>query len=670
VAAVTAPPPGATAVPLVLATGEYDNKLLTGTDDIEGGAVSHYKSNIRDIEFNLFEVLGRDEVLGKGPFEEVDVETARAILVEVDRLAREDLAASYVESDRTPPVFDPDAHTADVPEAFAKSYRAWMDAEYWRLSLPAELGGQPAPSTLNWAIGELVLGSNAPVWMYACGPSFASIVHACGNERDKRIAEHMVERGWGATMVLTEPDAGSDVGAGRTKATLQEDGSWHIEGVKRFITSAEHDMSENIIHLVLARPVGVEGAGGPGTKGLSLFVVPKHHFDLQTGELTGERNGAYVTGVEKKMGIKVSNTCEVTFGDPSGGGEPAKGWLLGEVHDGIAQMFQVIENARMMVGTKAIATLSTGYLNALDYAKERVQGADLTQAADKTAPRVTITHHPDVRRSLMTQKSFAEAMRALVLYTATWQDRVQVATHAGERDELAERVNDLLLPIVKGYGSERSWVLLGTESLQTLGGSGFLQEYPIEQYVRDAKIDTLYEGTTAIQGQDLFFRKIVKDQAQALGHLAGEIQSFAEDEADSAASGGRLKVERGLLAQGLEDAQAIVGTLVDELMSADPSRSAAEGDRGIRNIYKVGLNTSRLLMALGDVVCSWLLLRQAEVALERLGDEVKRSDQAFYEGKVAAAQFFARNVLPKLSAERAIAEATDLSLMDLAEDAF
>ncbi len=625
--------------------------------------MSHYKSNIRDIEFNLFEVLGRDQVLGTGPFEEVDTDTARSILAEVDRLAREDLAASYEDSDRNPPVFDPETSTAPVPEAFKKSYQAWMDAEYWRLSLPAELGGQPAPSSLNWAIGELVLGANAPVWMYACGPSFASIVNANGNDRDKRIAQHMVERQWGATMVLTEPDAGSDVGAGRAKATLQDDGSWHIEGVKRFITSGEHDMSENIIHLVLARPVGIEGVGGPGTKGLSLFVVPKHHFDHETGELTGERNGVYVTNVEHKMGIKVSNTCEVTFGDSAvGGGEPARGWLLGEVHDGIAQMFQVIENARMMVGTKAIATLSTGYLNALEYAKERVQGPDLTRASDKTAPRVTITHHPDVRRSLMTQKSYAEAMRALVLYTASWQDRVQVANFNGEKDELAERVNDLLLPIVKGYGSERSWVLLGTESLQTFGGSGFLQEYPIEQYVRDAKIDTLYEGTTAIQGQDLFFRKIVKDQAKALGYVAGEVESFIKSEAGN----GRLKVERGLLAQGLEDGQAIVGTLINQLMSADPN--AEGGD--LHNIYKVGLNTSRLLMVLGDIVCSWLLLRQAEVALEKLGGEVKPGDKSFYEGKVAAAQFFARNVLPKIAAERAIAEATDLSVMELDENAF
>jgi len=624
--------------------------------------MSHYKSNLRDIEFNLFEVLGRDEILGTGPFGEIDGETARSILAEIERLSREELAASYTESDRTPPVFDPATHTAPIPESFARSYQAWMDSEYWRLQISEELGGTPAPSSLIWALGEMVLGANAPVWMYAAGPAFAGVVHRNGNERDQKIAQHMVDRQWGATMVLTEPDAGSDVGAGRTKATPNDDGTWNIEGVKRFITSAEHDMSENIMHLVLARPVGVEGAGGPGTKGLSLFLVPKIHFDLETGELTGERNGAYVTGVEHKMGIKVSNTCEVTFGDPSvGGGEPARGWLLGEVHQGIAQMFQVIENARMMVGSKAIATLSAGYLNALDYAKTRQQGADLTRSGDKTAPRVTITHHPDVRRSLMVQKSFAEAMRALVLYTATWQDQVMLAEHAGAADSeetrLAGAVNDLLLPIVKGYGSERSWVLLGTESLQTFGGSGFLADYPVEQYVRDAKIDTLYEGTTAIQGQDFFFRKIVKDQGRALGHLSGEIQAFL----DSEAGNGRLKNERALLATALDDANAIVGHLVNELMSAQEE---------VRNLYKVGLNTSRLLMVLGDVVCAWLLLRQADVALTKLGGEVSPADQRFYEGKVAAAQFFAQHNLPKVAAERAIAEATDLSLMDLDEACF
>jgi hypothetical protein len=237
-----------------------------------------------------------------------------------------------------------------------------------------------------------------------------------------------------------------------------------------------------------------------------------------------------------------------------------------------------------------------------------------------------------------------------------------VAAHRGVHDELAERVNDLLLPIVKGYGSERSWVLLGSESLQTLGGSGFLQDYPIEQYVRDAKIDTLYEGTTAIQGQDLFFRKIVKDQARALSHLVGEVDAFARSEAGN----GRLKVERALLATALTDGEAIVAAMTGHLMSADAFQEGGDP----RNVYKVGLNTTRLLMALGDLVCAWLLLRQAEVALARLAGEVSAKDRDFYEGKVAAAQFFARTVLPKLAAERQIAEAVDLAVMDLPETAF
>ncbi|MET8519299.1 acyl-CoA dehydrogenase [Nocardioides sp. NBC_00163] len=617
--------------------------------------MSHYKSNLRDIEFNLFEVFGTDKVLGTGPFADLDVDTAKEILAEVERLSREDLAESFVEADRNPPVFDPKTNTAPVPAAFKKSYDAWMESGFWSLHTPEEIGGQVAPNSLVWATAEMLLGANPAIWMYAAGPFFSKVVFENGNERDKRIAKFMVEKLWGSTMVLTEPDAGSDVGAGKTFATPNEDGSWNITGVKRFITSAESDLQENIMHLVLARPKGVEGVGGPGTKGLSLFLVPKYHFDHETGELTGERNGAYVTNVEHKMGIKVSNTCELTFGDPQvGGGEAAKGWLLGEVHDGIRQMFDVIENARMMVGTKAIATLSTGYLNALEYAKTRVQGADLVAAA-KTDPRVTITHHPDVRRSLLVQKSFAEGMRALVYYTTAWQEKVVLTEDGSDENKLAAAVNDLLLPIVKGYGSERAWVLLGTESLQTFGGSGFLQEYPIEQYVRDAKIDSIYEGTTAIQGQDFFFRKIVKNQGAALGQIAGEIQAFLDAEGSA-----ELKESRALLGTALEDVNAIVGHMFNDLMASQEE---------ITNIYKVAQNTSRLLLAVGDVVVAWLLLRQAEIALAALaGDPGK--DKDFYTGKVAAAKFFASYNLPKLTAERAIAEAIDNSIMDLPESAF
>ncbi|MFF5975111.1 acyl-CoA dehydrogenase [Streptomyces sp. NPDC012769] len=609
--------------------------------------MGHYKSNLRDIEFNLFEVLGRDKVYGTGPFEEMDVETAKSILDEIRRLAENELAESFADADRNPPVFDPETNTAPVPASFKNSYNAFMESEYWRLGIPEEIGGTVSPRSLIWAYAELLLGSNPAIWMYSSGPAFAGILYTEGNEAQKKVAKIAVDKRWGSTMVLTEPDAGSDVGAGRTKAIQQEDGSWHIEGVKRFITSGEHDMEENILHYVLARP---EGAG-PGTKGLSLFLVPKYEFDWETGEL-GARNGVYATNVEHKMGLKASNTCEMTFGDK----HPAKGWLIGDKHDGIRQMFLIIEFARMMVGTKAISTLSTGYLNALEYAKERVQGTDLANFMDKTAPKVTITHHPDVRRSLMTQKAYAEGMRSLVLYTATIQDEIAIKEAAGEDAKALHGLNDLLLPIVKGYGSEKGYEQLA-QSLQTFGGSGFLQEYPIEQYIRDAKIDTLYEGTTAIQGQDFFFRKIVRDQGASLNALAEEIKKFLA----VGTGGDELAGARDALAKAAVDLEGIVGAMLTDL--------TATGE-DVKNIYKVGLNTTRLLMASGDVVVGYLLLRGAAVAAEKLAAGASGKDVAFYQGKIAAAKFFAANVLPGVTAERVLAESVDGSLMDLDEAAF
>ena len=411
------------------------------------------------------------------------------------------------------------------------------------------MGGIPAPAALRWAVSEMIVAANSNAAFFDMGPAMASVLFSVGTPEQQHWAAAGLERGWAGTMVLTEPDAGSDVGAGRTTAIEQPDGTWHIEGVKRFITGADvGDTAENVFHLVLARPQGA----GPGTKGLSLFYVPKYHFDPQTLEL-GARNGVFVTNVEHKMGLKSSPTCELTFGATD---VPAVGWLVGGEHDGIAQMFMVIENARMTVGMKATGTLSTGYLTALDYAKQRVQGADLTQFTDKAAPRVTITHHPDVRRSLAMQKAYAEGMRAVYLYTAAHQNDDVAQLVSGADAELAARVNDLLLPIVKGVGSERAYELL-TESLQTLGGSGYLQDYPIEQYIRDAKIDTLYEGTTAIQAQDLFFRKVARDHGVALGHVAGQIRAFVESDAGN----GRLKRERALLGTALDDVQAMTAEL-------------------------------------------------------------------------------------------------------------
>ncbi|SHW40537.1 acyl-CoA dehydrogenase [Mycobacteroides abscessus subsp. abscessus] len=609
--------------------------------------MSHYIANLRDIEFNLFEVLPLGAALDAGTYGELDAETARSILDEVSKLAEGVVAETFAEADRNPPVFLPEEHRITVSEELAKTVRVVKEAEWWRLGLDERAGGTPAPAALVWATQEMLISANpSATFLYGLGPAMAHTLAEVGTEEQQHWARTAMDKGWAGTMVLTEPDAGSDVGAGRTKAIAQDDGTWHIEGVKRFISGGDvGDTAENVFHLVLARP---EGAG-PGTKGLSLFFVPNFLFDPETLEL-GERNGVYVTGLEHKMGIKSSPTCELTFGAH---GKPAIGYLVGGVHNGIAQMFKVIENARMTVGVKAAGTLSTGYLNALAYAKERIQGADITQMADKTAPRVAIIEHPDVRRSLMTQKAYAEGLRSVYLYTAAYQNDDVAQLVSGADADLAHRVNDLLLPIVKGVGSERAYEML-SESLQTLGGSGFLQDYPIEQYIRDARIDALYEGTTAIQSLDFFFRKIIRDQGSALAHVSSQITATIDG------AGPQFIAETDRLATALADVQAMAAALTGYLM-------AAQGDP--EQLYKVGLGSVRFLLAVGDLVIGWRLILAAQIAQAALDGAAER-DHAFYTGKVAVAKYFAKNMLPLLTSVREVIETLDTDVMELENAAF
>ena len=507
----------------------------------------------------------------------------------------------------------------------------------------------PMPRALQWALIEHILGANPAAYMYAMGAGMAQIFYDLGTEEQKKWAVLAAERGWAATMVLTEPDAGSDVGAGRTKAVKQDDGSWHIDGVKRFITSGDaDDLVENIFHLVLARP---EGAG-PGTKGLSLFFVPKFLFDPETGE-PGERNGVFVTNVEHKMGLKVSATCELSLGQHD---VPAKGWLVGEVHDGIAQMFDVIEQARMMVGTKAIATLSTGYLNALEYAKNRVQGADLTQMTDKTAPRVTITHHPDVRRSLMTQKAYAEGLRALYLYTATFQDApVAKALHDVDA-ELAVKVNDLLLP------SSR----VSARSRRTPSSPRACRPSVVPascRTTRSSSTSVTRRSTRSTRAPRPSRRRTSSSarssatRAWRWRYVAGQIEQFVKNEAGN----GRLKAERALLATALEDVQGMAATLTGYLMAAQ--ENSAE-------LYKVGLGSVRFLMSVGDLLIGWFLQQHAAKAIEALDAGASGDDRAFYEGKIAVASFFAKNMLPLLTSTRQVIDTLDNEVMELDEAAF
>jgi hypothetical protein len=599
----------------------------------------HFKSNLRDIFFNLFEVLDIGATtLGKGRYAHLDEATAREALKGLEKLCAAELQNSFIESDRVPLELDAEGNVT-IPEGLKAHYQLFYDTGSHLLTLPEEMGGVGACPSLGWGAFELTAAANPVLAFYLFGAFAARTIGRHGTEDQKaRFLPGLIEKRWGGTMVLTEPDAGSDVGAGRTKARHVGGDVWEIEGTKRFITNGDFDGVENILHLVLARPEGAPG----GTKGLSLFVVPKFWVN-EDGSL-GERNGAVVTKVEKKMGIKGSATCEMSFGD----GKPARGLLLGGVHDGIRQMFHVIEQARMAVGVKSAATLSTAYLNALEYAKERIQGPDLTKAMDKSSPRVAIIKHPDVRRMLMSQKAHAEGMRSLCLYTAWVQDQVELAGgHDAKAADSLDKLNDMLLPLVKGYNSEKGYEQLAL-SLQTYGGSGYIQDYPIEQYVRDQKIDTLYEGTTQIQAQDLFFRKIARDGGATLQKLFGDV------EATIGAAPASLEADKQALGRALNDVKGIYGVMMGKVAES---------------LYHVGFQGNRILAATAELVIGWLLLRQATIAAAKK-DAAQGDDVAFYTGKLAVMSYWAKNVLPTLTLTRKLVEQSSLELMSLPDDAF
>jgi alkylation response protein AidB-like acyl-CoA dehydrogenase len=603
---------------------------------------NHYKSNLRDIHFNLFESLDIGATtLSHTPYTSVDAQTVRELLTTFEKFCTDKIAPSFSEADKVPLKMDEQGNVF-LPKGLKQAIIDFHEAGWHLFDMPEDLGGMSAPRSAYWAAFEMLVGANPPAALFLFGNFATKILLELGTEsQKKRYVSNFLERHWGATMVLTEPDAGSDVGAGRTKARHVEDDVWEIEGVKRFITNGDFDATENIVHMVLARPEGAD----IGTKGLSLFLVPKFWVD-ENGKI-GERNGAFCTNLEKKMGIKGSSTCEMTFGEKL----PARGLLLGNVHDGIRQMFKIIEQARMAVGIKSMATLSTAYLNALEFCKDRVQGPDLLKALDKHSPRVPIIAHPDVRRMLMLQKSHAEGMRAMALYCAHIQDQATIAQHAGETAAAKQmhRQSDFLLPMIKAYNSEKGYDLLAV-SLQCFGGSGYLMDYPIEQYIRDQKIDSLYEGTTHIQALDLIFRKIAKDSGETLNFFLDEIRNTVKDRK----SGTLLATEYDALATGLKEAETIMGLMMQKM-----------GD----SLYHAGLHGNRLLNGLAELLIAGFLVRHAEIAIQKR-EKASAKDRDFYEGKIASARFFCEQVLPGLTVNRTVIEKGNLQLMEIPDTAF
>ncbi len=614
-----------------------DDAIGSGIDWLYIPRMDHYRSHLGDLKFNLFEWLRiQDNVLGRGPFASIDEASAQDALVALEKLARTELAPSFVEGDRVPLKLDSEGNVT-LPPGVKKSFDAYYDGGWHYFEAPSHADGFNAPPSLGWAGFEMVAGSNPVIGLYAFGTLVARVIDRVGTDAQRaRFVRPILENRWGATMVLSEPHAGSDVGAGTTKARPLDDGTWALEGTKCWITNGDFDAVDNIVHLVLARP---EGAG-LGTRGLSLFIVPK--FWVEEDGSMGERNGIFVTSIEDKMGIKSSATCVMALGEDT----PCRGFLAGEVHDGIRQMFQVIEQARMFVGVKSMATLSTAYLNALEYAKERVQGPDLAKAADKASPRVRIIEHPDVRRALMTLKAHAEGMRALALYAAHIQDLVELKGGHGHAEAAQDdRLNDLLLPLIKGYCSEKVTELLPM-ALQIFGGSGYVKDHPMEQYIRDQKIDTLYEGTTHIQALDLIFRKVMRDGGQTLRTLLGRAGQVAA----------RAPQEEGEpLSKALNQLEQIFATLAAKAMQSH---------------YHVGFQGNRVLFAVAEVVIGWLLVEQAAVARAALPEA--RGDEArdFYLGKLAVARFWCLEVLPNVGLCLEHVEASRLDLMELPESVF
>lgn len=603
---------------------------------------SHYKSNLRDIYFNLFESLDIGQnVLPHAPYNSLDETTLKDLLRTFEKICVEKMAASFVEGDTVPLELDNEGNVT-LPKHLKQSLIEFQGAGWHLFDLPEDLNGMGAPHAAYWSAFEMLVGANPPAAFYLFGTFVAKIVKELGTEsQQKRYLSNFVERNWGATMVLTEPDAGSDVGAGRAKARHIKDDVWEIEGVKRFITNGDFDATENIVHMVLARPEGAD----TGTKGLSAFLVPKFWVD-ENGKM-GERNGVYCTNIEKKMGIKGSATCELTFGEKT----PARGLLLGNVHDGIRQMFKVIEQARMAVGVKSMSTLSTAYLNALDFCKDRVQGPDLARAMDKHSPRVRIIAHPDVRRMLMLQKSHAEGMRALCMLCSFIQDKVSIAEARGDAAEAKtlHKYSDFLLPLIKGYNSDRVYELLAV-SLQCYGGSGYLKDYPIEQYIRDQKIDSLYEGTTHIQSLDLIFRKIAKDGGVTLNYFLDDIRELVSKKQCFEHFSGEYEA----LNVGLKEAEAMISLMMQKMGES---------------IYYAGLHGNRVLNNIAELIIGGLLVKHAEIAIGKR-ENATPQDKDFYEGKIASARFFCQQVLPNLTTNRKIIEKATLNIMELSEAAF
>ena len=603
--------------------------------------MNRYKADLRDFQFLLFEQFKLEEILKQDAYADWGVEQAKMVLDEAYRFVREvtgplnaigDKEGCRIEDGRV-----------KTPKGFKEAWKAIYEAGWKGIGSAPDHGGQGAPLILQACVEEMLSGSNTALAMYPglCHAA-AEVIAECGTpEQREKYAAKMFSGQFGGTMCLTEPHAGSDVGAASSTAKKLDDGTYSIHGTKIFISGGDHDCAENIVHLVLAR---IEGARA-GTKGLSLFIVPRVRVKAD-GSL-GELNDVQVASIEHKMGINGSATCVLNFGD----NDACVGELVGTVeHQGMAQMFLMMNTARIGVGIQGLALGAAAYLAAADYAKERKQGPSMKNFKDPEAPKVNIIEHADIRRMLLEMKARVEGTRALAMKLtshAEWARTLQ-----GKDDQKAGYHHgqvELLVPLLKSYGSDMAFEV-SSMAIQVMGGAGFLKDHPVEQYCRDSKIFAIYEGTNHIQALDLVGRKLGQNGGGNARAFLGDVQGFVAKHKEH-------PVLAKSIAQLQKAQEAVAGTAMKFMMWN------AQGKTEF-----VPLAANKFLGMMADLTLGWLLLEQAVIALEKLPG-AGEADKAYYEGKRYAAQFFAQNILPNVTSVAAVIGGEDSSALEVPDAA-
>ena len=605
-------------------------------------AQNRYKADLRELKFLLFEQFNLQELLGQAPFENWGRDEVTMVLDESYKFCCEVLGPlNKIGDTQGCRIEDGQVKT---PKGFQEAWKKLYESGWKAVGVKTEYDGQAAPHAVLVCVEEFLSGANTAFNMYpGLAYGAAEVIQEFGTPAQKEaFARKMFQGEWGGTMCLTEPQAGSDVGSSKTTATKQADGRYAIKGTKIFISGGDHDLAGNIVHLVLARSENAP----PGTKGLSLFVVPKVNVD-------GKTNDVSVGGIEHKMGINGSSTCVLNFGE----NDQCIGELVGTVENqGMPQMFKMMNGARIAVGLQSVAVASSAYLNALEYAKDRKQGASIKFWKDATAPRVAIIDHPDVRRMLLDMKSRVEGIRALIIKLARHQDAISVFKG---KDDTAAAYHlgqvDLLVPLVKAYGSDQAFRVCET-AIQTFGGVGYTQDYPVEQYCRDAKIFSIYEGTNHIQSMDLVGRKLGQNGGANLQAFLGDVAKFIAENESHAVIGPWVKELQGAH-------EAVAGTAM-RLLSWFQSGQMA----------MVPLASTRFLEMMSELAVGWLLLDGAKIAHDAQaklpeGDAGAR-DRSFYEGKKHAARYYALNVVPGVKLKAEILGREDSSSIDIPDEAF